>query len=207
MQSMNIKVIGVGPYSSNCSILWEDAREAWVVDPGADADAIRAALKSNALELGIVVLTHCHFDHISALNDLLRGGDRPVYLHRADEPFAFSPMNSAPAYPRTTRPANLILDRSDGDCIEHGGLAARIIATPGHTPGGWCLYFEKEGLLIAGDTLFCGSVGRTDLPGGDWESLEESLRKLKRLPDDTAVICGHGPDTTIGAEKQRNPYL
>jgi hydroxyacylglutathione hydrolase len=207
MQSMNIKVIGVGPYSSNCSILWGESREAWVVDPGADADAIRAVLKGHDLSLGAVVLTHCHFDHISALNDLLRDGSQPVYLHRADESFAFSPMNSVPGYPRTTRPANLVLDRGDGDRIEHAGLSAGIITTPGHTPGGWCLYFEADALLIAGDTLFAGSVGRTDLPGGDWETLAESLLKLKRLPDDTRVICGHGPETTIGAEKQRNPYL
>jgi glyoxylase-like metal-dependent hydrolase (beta-lactamase superfamily II) len=86
-------------------------------------------------------------------------------------------------------------------------LRAKIIHTPGHTPGGCCLYFEAERLLVAGDTLFAGSVGRTDFPGGDWDELQASLRKLKALPDDTRVVCGHGPMTTIGAEKRANPYF
>ena len=204
---MNSKVVSVGPYQANCSILWGEARQAWVIDPGADASAITTILKKNELELATVVLTHCHFDHISALNSVLKGDNLPVYLHRADEAFAFSPMNCVPPYPRTEKPAGLMLDKTDGDLIEHGGISARIIATPGHTPGGWSLYFEDAGVLVAGDTLFAGSVGRTDLPGGDWDTLVESLQKLKRLPDATRVICGHGPDTTIGVEKKRNPYL
>lgn len=204
---MNMKVLPVGPYEVNCAILWNDSECAWVVDPGFDTEKIVALLEQNKLKLGLVVLTHSHFDHISALNTLLEGRDIPVYLHRADEAFAFSPLNAMGAYRPTTRPANLILDKKDGDTLEGGGLKARIITTPGHTPGGWCLYFEAENLLIAGDTLFAGSVGRTDLPGGNWDTLSESLQKLKALPDETRVICGHGPQTTIGSEKRNNPYL
>ncbi|MFO7937808.1 MAG: MBL fold metallo-hydrolase [Kiritimatiellia bacterium] len=204
---MDIKVIGVGPYEVNCTILWKDPEKAWLIDPGADADRIKSVLDGNGLTLGVVVLTHSHFDHISALNRVLDGLKVPVYMHRNDEAFAFSPMNSMPPYPVTERPPTLNLEKNDGDMIECGGLAARILTTPGHTPGGWCLYFKEHSLLFAGDTLFAGSVGRTDLPGGDWDMLTASLRKLKKLPGNTRVICGHGPETTIGTEKQRNPYL
>ena len=204
---MNVKVLSVGPYEANCTLLWGNPEKTWVIDPGANAAAIKSALESNNLSLGVVVLTHSHFDHISALNTVLNGSDVPVYMHKADEAFAFSPMNSMPSYPQTEKPEALNLEKSDGDMIECGGLTARIITTPGHTPGGWCLYFEDQGVLIAGDTLFAGSVGRTDLPGGDWNTLTASLQKIKTLPDETRVICGHGPETTIGTEKQRNPYL
>jgi len=204
---MNIKTLPVGPYEVNCSILWEDPEYAWVIDPGFDVEKIVSILEQNQLKLGMVVLTHSHFDHISALNKLLVGRNTPVYLHQADEAFAFSPLNAMVPYLPTARPVNLILDKNDGDTLEGGGLKARVITTPGHTPGGWCLYFEPQNLLIAGDTLFAGSVGRTDLPGGNWDTLSISLQKLKVLPDETRVICGHGPGSTIGAEKRNNPYL
>jgi hydroxyacylglutathione hydrolase len=204
---MNIEVMGLGPYQANCSIIWGEAQKAWIVDPGAEAERILAFLDERQLTLEVVVLTHYHFDHISALNNLMERRVTPVYLHRADASYAFSPMNSMPPYPATRKPVNLILEADDGDLIEHGGISTRIITTPGHTPGGWCLHFEKENLLVAGDTLFAGSVGRTDLPGGSWETLTESLKKLKKLPDETRVICGHGPASSIGSEKQRNPYL
>ncbi len=199
--------MGLGPYQANCSIIWGEAQKAWVVDPGAEAERILAFLDDRQLTLEVVVLTHYHFDHISALNDLMERRVTPVYLHHADASYAFSPMNSMPPYPVTRKPVNLVLEGDDGDLIEHGGISTRIITTPGHTPGGWCLHFEKENLLVAGDTLFAGSVGRTDLPGGSWETLTESLKKLKKLPDETRVVCGHGPASSIGSEKQRNPYL
>ena len=204
---MRFEVIPVGPYAANCSVLWQEGGPAWVVDPGADSGKILGFLRKEGLAVGAVVLTHAHFDHISALNDILAVHPVPVYLHADDVPFAFSPLNAVPPYPRTSRPATLATDKKDGDTLACGGLAARIIHTPGHTPGGWCLYFEAEKLLVAGDTLFAGSVGRTDLPGGDWNELQASLLKLKALPDDTRVICGHGPMTAIGTEKRTNPYL
>jgi len=204
---MNTKTLAVGPYEVNCTILWDNPEKAWVIDPGYDAEEILAILEKNGLTLGMVVLTHSHFDHISALNQILAGRHVPVYLHRADEAFAFSPLNAMIPYSPTSRPASMIFDKDDGDTLECGGVKARIITTPGHTPGGWCLYFEDENLLIAGDTLFAGSVGRTDLPGGNWDTLAASLQKLKALPDATRVICGHGPETTIGIEKKNNPYL
>ncbi|MDA3926831.1 MAG: MBL fold metallo-hydrolase [Kiritimatiellae bacterium] len=204
---MNVKVLVVGPYEVNCTVLWNDPEKAWVVDPGYDAEEILSVLKENGLTLGMVVLTHSHFDHISSVNKILEGKKIPVYMHRADEQFAFSPMNAMPPYSPTEKPELMKFDKDDGDVLEFGGLKAELIATPGHTLGGWCLYFKNENLLIAGDTLFAGSVGRTDLPGGDWDTLTASLLKLKVLSDDTRVICGHGPGTTIGIEKKNNPYL
>ncbi len=204
---MNYEVLPVGAYEANCSILWSDPAQAWIVDPGADADAILGFMDKRGLKAGVIVLTHGHFDHVSALNDVLARYPVPVYLHRDDAAFAFSPLNAMPPYPTTAKPAMLRTDKGDGDTLSCGGLAAKIIHTPGHTPGGWCLFFENDHLLVAGDTLFAGSVGRTDFPGGSWEDLEASLQRLKALPDDTCVICGHGPTTTIGSEKRNNPYL
>lgn len=205
---MHYEVIPVGAYEANCCLLWDDPGQAWVVDPGADGAAILAVMKRLGLTAGVMVLTHGHFDHISALGEILNVYPVPVHLHADDAAFAFSPMNVMPPYyPMTARPAQLTTDKQDGDSITCGGLTATVISTPGHTPGGWCLYFETDGILVAGDTLFAGSVGRTDFPGGDWQEMNASLQRLKALPDDTRVLCGHGPLTTIGAEKRNNPYL
>jgi len=207
LPGMNYEVIPVGPYEANCSVLWDDPAQAWIVDPGADSEKILGFMAKRGLKAGIVVLTHGHFDHISALGEVLAKFPVPVVMHRDDADFAFSSFNAMPPYRPTRRPASLVTDKQDGDMLACGGLTAKIIHTPGHTPGGWCLYFEDGKLLVAGDTLFAGSVGRTDLPGGSGDLLEASLKRLKALPDETRVVCGHGPQTTIGAEKRSNPYL
>ena len=207
LPSMNFQVLPIGPYEANCSILWEDPAQAWVVDPGADGGAILGFLEKKGLGVGAVVLTHGHFDHVSAVNEVLAKYAVPVHLHAEDAAWAFSPLNAMPPYRPTRRPATLETEKRDGELLSCGGLTARLIHTPGHTPGGWCLHFEGEKLLVAGDTLFAGSVWRTDLPGGSWDQLEASLRRLAALPDDTRVICGHGPMTTICVEKRSNPYF
>lgn len=205
--SMQYDVIPVGPYGANCCIVWDDPALAWVIDPGADGPKILGLMRKKGLKAGAVFLTHAHFDHISAVNEILGEFPVPVYLHADDAAFAFSAMNAMPPYRPTRRPATLVTDRKAGDTLACGGLSAKILHTPGHTPGGCCLYFAADGLLVAGDTLFAGSVGRTDFPGGSWDELKASLEKLKALPDDTRVMCGHGPMTTLGAEKRSNPYL
>jgi len=205
---INRCVLPLGAYEANCSILWSDPDHAWIVDPGDDMDSIEDCLNVHHLTPGIIVLTHGHFDHISAVNDVLkRYPGLPIYLHAADVPLAFSPFNAMPPYSVTQRPATLDTSKCDGDTLSYGGLTAQIIHTPGHTPGSCCLYFEKEHLLVAGDMLFLGSIGRTDFPGGNIHAMQQSIERLKQLPDPVDVITGHGPLTTLGNEKRSNPYF
>jgi glyoxylase-like metal-dependent hydrolase (beta-lactamase superfamily II) len=204
---MNKIILPLGVYGANCVILWNDPQQAWLFDPGYDAGTILATLKKENLKLGVIILTHAHFDHISALNSVLAEQPAPVYLHVADVPMAFSPMNQMPPYTSTKKPASLDTTKGDGDTLTCGGLTATLLHTPGHTPGSWCIRFEDENLMVTGDTLFAGSIGRTDFPGGSMDQMEASLAKLKQLPDATRIICGHGSESTIGQEKKTNPYL
>lgn len=205
---MKLEVLPVGLYEANCVVVYKQADAAWVFDPGADGEAIAGHLKERGITPKAIVFTHAHFDHIGAVNDLLKEFPGvPVYLNAKDEPMAFSPLNQAMGYPATARPATLDTGKRGGDTLELGGLTAEFIETPGHTPGSWCILFRDEKLMVSGDTLFRCSCGRTDFPGGSWREMSESLKKLSRLPDDIRVICGHGPETTIAAEKAENPYM
>lgn len=204
---MRLEIIPVGLYEVNCLILWANPKQAWLFDPGARGAGILERMRDLVVQPGLIALTHAHFDHISAVNEIIEAFPVPVYLHSADVAMAFSPMNCMPPYPPTDIPATIDTTKGDGDTLSFGGLEARIIHTPGHTPGGCCFHFEKQDLLVAGDTLFAGSAGRTDFPGGDSRQLAASLRKLKALPPQTRVISGHGPMTTIGREIETNPYL
>ena len=195
--------VQVGGFEVNCSIMSENGR-AWIVDPGQEPNRIIDTLAKKGLEPAAVLLTHAHFDHIGAIPGLLaKFPDLPVFVHEKDAPMFGHPLNQLPPeYTPFQKPRNLAtLDKLSGP----GQL--EIIETPGHTPGGVCYYFPKDKLLLSGDTLFAGSVGRTDLPGGDMATLMDSLRKLTALPDDTLVIPGHGPHTMIAAEKRGNPFL
>ena len=192
--------ITTGSFEVNCSILSENGR-AWIVDPGGEAERIISLLGKKGLEPAGILLTHAHFDHIGAVNALQAAfSDIKVTVHRDDLPVITHPMNCMPPdYPPVTMPKNIVETTDAPGC--------EIIETPGHTPGGVCYYFPAEKLLLAGDTLFAGSVGRTDLPGGDMATLMRSLKKLTDLPGDTLVIPGHGMHTTISAEKVSNPFL
>jgi len=206
---MERKTIPLGEYEANCTIVWGADKKAWVFDPGGDAETLLAFLKKGGLQVTRVLLTHAHFDHIGAVPALVGAFPGiPVHVGVGDRPFFGHPFNAnPPAYPSVQPPATLKADLSDGMMLEGDGLSARVIATPGHTPGGVCFYFEAEALLVAGDTLFAGSVGRTDLPGGDARTLQASLARLKALPPETVVVCGHGPSTDIGREVRSNPFL
>ena len=195
--------IQVGGFEVNCSILSENGK-AWIVDPGQEPGRIIDLLAKKGLEPAAILLTHGHFDHIGGVPGLLEKFPAlPVYVHEKDRQMFGHPLNQLPPeYTSFEKPRNLAtLDNLEG--LE--GL--EILETPGHTPGGVCYYFPKDKLLLSGDTLFAGSVGRTDLPGGDMATLMDSLKKLTALPDDTLVIPGHGMHTRIALEKSGNPFL
>jgi len=191
----------VGTFAVNCTVLAMDNGQVWIVDPGSEADAILDLCEREGLVPSAILLTHAHFDHIGAIPGLLaRYPELPVHVGEGDRAVITHPMNQMPPhYPPIAAPKNL----RDARMLE----GVRIIETPGHTPGGVCYLFPEDGLLLSGDTLFAGSVGRTDLPGGDVATLMASLEKLKELPDGTVVVPGHGPTTTIGREKAGNPFL
>ena len=197
---MKFKTVTVGLYEVNCTLAI-DGLDAWVVDPGADEEAIVKAAEAEGAKIAGVLLTHAHFDHIGAIPGIkARFPEAPVYVHPSDEVMFGHPFNRLPPeYPSFPKPAGVVDARKFP--------LAEVIETPGHTPGGVCYYFKEDGILLSGDTLFAGSVGRTDFPGGSMTTLVESLKKLKALPDLTKVIPGHGPSTTIGEEKGSNPYL
>ena len=211
---MNRTTFQVGTFEVNCSIISESDK-AIVVDPGAEATRIRAELKKQGLGLAAVLLTHAHFDHISAIPELQRAyPDLPVFISDADAKIVSHPFNQFPPdYPLVAGLKNIKTAKDLGSFLTSIGWTATVdvIDTPGHTPGGVCYLFKtsdgKPATLFSGDTLFCGSVGRTDFPGGDMATLQESLEKLKVLPKDTVVVPGHGIETTIDRELASNPFL
>ena len=200
---MNVQVIDVGAYGENCIVV-DDGKVAWVVDPGDEFGRIREAL--GGLELRRILLTHGHLDHISAIPDMVAAFPAvPTMMHPEDSAWAFTDINSfAPYTAVLQKPAN-IRAVADGDELADGGLRAEVIHTPGHSPGSVC--YLMDGLLISGDTLFAGSCGRTDLPGGNPARMAESLERLSKLDGSIRVIPGHGPETTIARERACNPFM
>ena len=206
---MERRIMPLGAIGANCVILWEDPAAAWIVDPGAEPEAVNAFLDKKGLTPALVLLTHGHFDHIGALDGLLaRFPDLPVHVGPGDVPMIGHPQNAwPPDYEAVKKPASLVADLVDGATLAAGGLTMRVIATPGHTPGGACFLFADQKLLITGDTLFAGSCGRTDFPGGDSRQLNASLRRLAALDPELTVVPGHGEPTTIAREVATNPFL
>lgn len=197
----------VGRLETNCYVLFaEETREAVVIDPGDEPEKIMSVLDGKGLKLRVVVLTHAHYDHVCAAADLKSAYGAPLVIH-ADELETYGKTKelclSWGFGEEDFPPPDVIV--GDGDDIAIGNTTVKVIHTPGHTPGSICL--ATEDAVFTGDTLFRGSVGRTDLPGGDKGLLAESLRKLLRLPPVMAVLCGHGPETTIGREREHNPFL
>lgn len=206
---VQVATLTVGAFASNCHIVTVPKRAgALVVDPGDDAEAIVAHLESQALTVAAYLLTHGHMDHVSALAAVARTFPAPIGLHERDATWAFTAANSMPPYYNTpAAPPRIERAWAEGQVWTDIGLVFEILETPGHSPGSVSFYFKEAGLLFSGDVLFAGSVGRADLPGGDAPTLGRSLRRLLTLPDETRVYPGHGPATTIGTERRRNPFL
>ena len=205
---MRHKYMPLGPYGANCTILWDEDGAALVVDPGAEPDVVAASLSSLSLEMKAIFLTHGHFDHVSGVADLVASKPVPVFMHADDEEMAYLPLNfSQPGYSGMPRIDSLVLFRDGEKPLSDLFPRIDVMHTPGHSAGSCCLYLPDDGLLVAGDTLFAGSIGRTDLPGGSYRRIMESLKALCALPPETSVICGHGPATTIEREIRTNPFL
>ena len=206
MATPRYDTLTVGPLDTNCYLLYDEEGQALIVDPGDEADRILAAIAQRGLQVAGVLLTHVHFDHMMAAGAVARATGAPVIVPAADAPALSDPRRSLIGMAQR-RALSLHADRlvTEGDTVAAGAMTFTAMHTPGHTPGSTC--YVTEGLLIAGDTLFEGSVGRTDFPGGNGVELRRSLARLAGLEGDYTVLPGHGPSTTLDNERAANPYL
>ncbi len=194
---LNIQRLVLGAYETNCYILWgNDSEECVVIDPGYEPEQVLDAVKSLEKTVAAILLTHGHFDHVGGVRAIFAQTDCDIYLCPAD--CSMPEQMTAGTLCYTNR-------YGEGDILNLAGLTIRVLQTPGHTPGSVCLLCEDA--LFAGDTLFAGSCGRTDLPGGSWEELTKSLSRLKALEGDYAVYPGHGGATRLSVERAYNPYM
>ena len=204
---MIVRRLAVGPLEANCFLIGDEgSRKAMVIDPGDEPDRILALVKADNLSLEYIVCTHAHFDHVGAVPDINGKTGAKIIIHKdefeiyqgARDMAAFWGYDIAPL----PEPDILV---EDGDEIRLGVLSFRVLHTPGHSPGGMCLF--GAGVVVTGDTLFAGAVGRTDFHGGDINKLKESFQRLLSLPPETEVLAGHGPNSTIGRERSENFFM
>jgi len=204
------EILPVGPLQCNCSVIGDETtHEAMVIDPGDDIERILEILSEHQLKLKQIVVTHAHIDHVGGAMRLKRLTGAPVLLNQNDSALlAMLPTQASWLGMRAPEAVTIDQELKDGDKLQTGGLTATVLYTPGHTEGSVCLYFEAQEKLIAGDTLFAGSIGRTDLPGGSYDKIIDSLHtQVLALPDSVEVTPGHGPLTYIGVERESNPFL
>jgi glyoxylase-like metal-dependent hydrolase (beta-lactamase superfamily II) len=204
------EILPVGPLQCNCSVIGDEAtREAMVIDPGDDIEDVLGLVRKHHLQVKQIVITHAHIDHVGGAMKLRAATGAPILLNQNDYEL-LKMLDVQASWLGMTDPGKVEIEQSLGqsDKVQAGSLTADVLHTPGHTAGSICLFFPIEKKLIAGDTLFAGSIGRTDLPGGSFEKIIHSIRdKLLALPDDTVVVPGHGSLTTIGEERESNPFL
>ena len=201
---MKITTIQLGILQTNCHVVANAAGGAAVVDPGGRIDDLEDYIAANQLRVEQVLLTHGHADHIAGAMQAARAFNCPVYVHEADLPWLSG--KDDPMARHLGLKEDIVANHylNEGDVLQLAGVPFTVLHTPGHTPGGCCFYAAEAAVLLSGDTLFAGSIGRSDLEGGDSAVLQQSLNRLKALPDETDVYPGHGPATTIGWEKRRN---
>lgn len=204
------EILRVGPLQCNCSVIADETtREAMVIDPGDDLEDVASVLRKHGLKVQQIVITHAHIDHVGGAMKLRSMTGAPILMNQND--YALLKMlDVQAAWIGMANPGEVTIDADlkHDESLAVGTLQAKVIYTPGHTEGSVCLYFPLEQLLIAGDTLFAGSIGRTDLPGGSFERIMRSLHdRVLVLPDETRVVPGHGPATTVGDEREGNPFL
>ncbi len=206
---MTVHPLSLGALGTNCYLVWDrPGGDALLVDCAGSLDEILAAAQQHNLRLREIVLTHGHMDHTESLAALVERTGVRIALHPLDEAMLHDPMLNGSAlfgYPHQEATAGVLLQDGDAVSLPDGSLALTVLHTPGHSPGSICLYGGN--VLFSGDTLFAGSIGRMDLPGGDEGQMTASLARLAELPEDTVVYPGHGPATTIGEERRHNPYL
>ena len=192
---LSYDTLPLGAYQTNCYILKNDGK-ALVIDPGYEPETVLIHLRRENLTLEAILLTHGHFDHVGAVKKLAAQTQCKVYIHPAED-----------SMPTMLTAGKLLYTHTydEGDVLELAGLSIRVLHTPGHTPGSVCLLCQD--VLFSGDTLFAGSCGRTDLPGGDWATIQKSLRRLSGIEADFTVCPGHGEASTLSREKATNPYL
>ncbi len=204
------EILAVGPLQCNCSIVGDEvSHEAMVIDPGGNVSRILAIVAQHGLKVKQIVVTHAHVDHIAGAMELKAATGAPILLNENDTALlAMLPVQAQWTGIKDPGKVEIDLSPANGDTVTAGSLSAEVLLTPGHTEGSLCLYFAEQKKLLAGDTLFAGSIGRTDLPGGNYKKILHSLHtKVLDLPDDVIVIPGHGPLTTIGEEREENPFL
>jgi hydroxyacylglutathione hydrolase len=204
------EILPVGMLQCNCSIFGdEQTREALVIDPGDNIEDLLAILEKHGLRVKAIVITHAHIDHIGGAAKLKAATGAPVLMNQADQEL-YDHLDVQASWLGLETPSHTDIDDAarDGDVLTLGPTEFRVLHTPGHTQGSISLWIPGENKLIAGDTLFRDSIGRTDLPGGNPRQILRSIEdKLLGLPEETIVVPGHGPNTTIGLEKERNPFL
>ena len=194
---LKIRTLPLGAYQTNCYLVWdENSPTCVVIDPGYEPDRVLLEVKKLGKEIAAIALTHGHFDHVGAVRELVAETGCPVYLHHGDLSMP-QQMTAGPLYY-----TNLY---AEGDRVELAGLSFKVLHTPGHTPGSVCLMCEN--VIFSGDTLFWGSCGRTDLPGGSWSTIRVSLARLRDLQGDYDIYPGHGDATRLDFERKMNPYM
>ncbi|WP_457089549.1 MBL fold metallo-hydrolase [Microvirga sp. P5_D2] len=210
MPNVRAAIIPVTPFQQNCTLLWcEKTKKAAVVDPGGDVERIRDAIAQSGVEVEKIILTHGHIDHAGGADELRQALGVPVEgPHKADDFLLQRLAEQGQAYGFPARAVTPDRWLDEGDTVTVGDLTLDVLHCPGHSPGSVVLVSKAERFALVGDVLFQGSVGRVDLPGGDGKALIASIKdKLLPLGDDIAFICGHGPMSTIGQERETNPFL